>query len=406
MNTFIPSILFDSLYLYNSDMKKLIFITSCTIYFCSSIFINLFGQLSVSMMDTLNMNRTDIAMILTFEALGGLFTSVFLGIYGERYDKLKTIIAATMIMSAGTMSLVLTNGSKELLMVFIFLMIANIGYIAIDLTMNSMIAERYKDKKNYLLPIIHIFYGLGAMAAPLFVMFCSRRFSNGLYGKTYLLLGAITALLGAMMIFAASHSKKTENIRQLNDPLEIFRQRKAWHFLLTAIFYAMFQTGISSWLSDYNISHLHMTPERSGMIISLYFSFALVMRLLSTLILRKISAYRYYRISGILASISLFTAVIADDISLYPLFLILAGFFSGGMVPSFMIIVTDYFPTRQSSSTSIFVFAVCISNLFAPVFGKIIEKDTHDAAMCLIGACLFISAVLIRNHNERKDKHE
>ena len=406
MNTFGKPILINKTYLYNSVMKKTLFITSCMIYFVSSIFINLFGQLTVNVMDVLNITRSRIALILTFEAITGLAASLFLGSYGEKFDKLRTVIVSTVILSIGTLSMIMVRGSNAYYFMFIFLMIANAGYIAIDLTMNSMIAELYRDRKNYLLPIIHIFYGIGAMSAPLFCLLCSKLFSDHLYAMTYFSLGIIALLLSFVLYLSSVRNETARTDVDLEDPLEIFRQKKTWHFLLVAIFYALFQTGMASWLSDYNISHMHMSASYSGMMISLYFGFALIMRLLSTMILRKLHTARYYLLSGIAASVCLFIALASDNVIIYTVFLLMTGFFSGGLVPAYMIVVTDSYPTRQSSSTSIFVFAVCISNLFAPVFGKIIESGTHDAAMYLIGTCLLVSAVLIGIDFERKDKHE
>lgn len=391
-------------YYYNSIMKKTIFITSCMIYFVSSVFINLFGQLSTDIMSSLDISQSKIAVILTFEAVGGLAASLFLGAFGERYDKLKTVIVSAMILSAG-MILMLPAGSLDsYTLIFIFLMIANTGYIAIDLTMNSMISELYREKKNYLLPIIHIFYGLGAMTAPLYVVTCSHLFNNNLYGKTYFICGVASLVLSMILYLSSAKGNTERTYTKITDPLEIFRQRKTWYYLLTALFYALFQTGMASWLADYNINRMNMTASSSGLIISLYFSCALIMRLVSTLILKKMPVKNYYFISGLSASICLITGLCSHNITVYTIMLLLTGFFSGGLVPSYMIIVTDEYPARQSSSTSIFVFAVCISNLFAPIFGKIIENGTRDAAMYLIGACLLVSAVLIGS--ERKNRHE
>jgi fucose permease len=66
------------------------------------------------------------------------------------------------------------------------------------------------------------------------------------------------------------------------------------------------------------------------------------------------------------------------------------------MVPTFMIIASDTFPERPSSSSSIFITAVCIANLIAPYFSRIIETRSHMTLLSLIAVSLILSAIIIK----------
>ncbi len=93
------------------------------------------------------------------------------GLFGERLHKLYGLLAGAVLVGVagvtiGTMPLY-GNDSYGLLLVFA--LIGGVGYITIDLLMNGVIADVFPEKKSTLLPIVHGFYGLGAMLAPLLV---------------------------------------------------------------------------------------------------------------------------------------------------------------------------------------------------------------------------------------------
>lgn len=120
------------------------------------------------------------------------------------------------------------------------------------------------------------------------------------------------------------------------------------------------------------------------------------MRLLSTRILKKVSLSTYYFVCGILSGISLLLGSFSGSDLIYAVFTVLAGFFQGGMVPTFMILASDSFPDRPSSSSSIFVSAVCIANLIVPYFGRIIETRSHMTFLSLIAFSLILSAIILK----------
>jgi MFS family permease len=95
----------------------------------------------------------------------------------------------------GTMPLY-GNDSYGLLLVFA--LIGGVGYITIDLLMNGVIADVFPEKKSTLLPIVHGFYGLGAMLAPLLVTWLTDSGRPATFAVPYLVLGAAALVLGAV----------------------------------------------------------------------------------------------------------------------------------------------------------------------------------------------------------------
>ncbi len=379
------------------SQSKTLFFISCAIYFLAAMFINCFGQASNSMMTCLSISQSKQGAILTYEAIGGILIAIYLSLYGENHNKVKTILLGTILLALGTMLVFIFSFIENpYSFIFISLMLSNIGYTMIDLTINSMICEVYSDNKNKYIPIIHTFYGLGAMAMPSFYLLSTHYAKSNHYAYAYLALGIITIIITFFLLKQiVGKNLSTKIDKKINDPYEIFKTSKAWFLLLAALLFAIFQTGFQSWAADYNLSVLNLSNSYSSIIITSFFAGALVMRLLSSYILNKTKNYKYYFICALLAGISLLTAILSKDNFVYSIFLILTGFFQGGLVPTYMIIVTDCFPSRQSSSSSIFVLAIGISNLLSKLYGLIIEIYSYKILMVILGICLILSGLII-----------
>jgi len=124
-------------------------------------YFNGFGTNAQVTMAFFAITETQLGMILTVQALGCILVSVFLALYGERFNKLRGITVGLSLMGAaalliGTMTLYCKPGNGYIL-VLGFSLIAGLGFITIDLLMNGVIADVYPNHKNTLLPFVHAF---------------------------------------------------------------------------------------------------------------------------------------------------------------------------------------------------------------------------------------------------------
>ena len=155
----------------NKMMMNSFFLICCMIYCFSAAFLNAFGIASPEMQTYLHTSETQQGMILTFQSVGSVLAAIYLAFHGERFNKLKTLAAGALFLSSGSILTGLfpllfpsmTGSRTSYYLLFLSLFFASIGYVTIDLTMNSMIADVYSQTKERRIPILHTFYGLGAM---------------------------------------------------------------------------------------------------------------------------------------------------------------------------------------------------------------------------------------------------
>ncbi len=349
------------------------------------MYYNSFGANAEVTMAYLGIDEVRNGAIMSVQSVGCLAVAVFLGLFGERLNKILALAVGLGLLGAAGLCIGLmpwlAGGSYALMLGFS--LVAGLGFISIDLLTNSVVADVFQGNKNRVLPYVHAFYGGGAMLAPVFVTALVSPERPAL------------AVTGVRIRGGTPYADMSEIRRRARqNPAEIFKESRAWLFLLSGFMNLAFQTGLTTWLPRYCSEVRDIGFTASGLIVTAYFTGALVMRLLSPLAYAKLGVRRFYR--G-----SLLTSAV-----LYVLFLLLPmpywaaagvvgvmGLLQGATVPTLVIICCDAFPERTASASSIIVFGVSLASLVSPVLMGRIMQDSPQAAMLSITACTVIAAL-------------
>ena len=370
------------------------------------VYFNAFGANAESMMDFFGITESRQGFVMTIQSLGGIVMTVLLGLFGERLHKLYGLLAGAVLVGVagvtiGTMPLY-GNDSYGLLLVFA--LIGGVGYITIDLLMNGVIADVFPEKKSTLLPIVHGFYGLGAMLAPLLVTWLTDSGRPATFAVPYLVLGAAALVLGA--VFWAVSRRATPHTpyadmtalrdRSVANPAEIFRDKRAWLYLLCCFLYLCFQNGIAVWLPNYYKTVHHMAGGAANAMLTLFFLGALVVRMLSPLVYKRMSVRTFYLLTCFLSAGVFAVLLLTPSLAVQRVLLVLLGLLQGAEVPALVILCCETFPTRTASASSIIVLGVSLSALIAPtVLGRLIEQVGYGIPLWGLTACLPLSAAVL-----------
>lgn len=384
-----------------------------------AMYFNGFGTNAQNTMAFFNITESQNGLIMTIQAIGCIIVTILLGLFGERINKIYGVMTGMLVMGAagimiGLLPQFCPNGEGYGLMLG-FSLVAGLGYIAVDLLMNGVVADVFPEKKTTILPIVHAFYGGGAMLAPLFVTALIDPDIPDTFALPYLILGAASAVVGVVVFFVAKKvtpetpyaDRQALKRAGAQNPVEVFKSGKAWLFLLACFFYLCFQTGISTWLPKYSTDHLGMEYGNAALMVTLYFLGALVMRLLSPLVYKRISVRNFYIITLLLsAAVFLVFLFVPMQSGLRFALMVIMGLLQGSSVPGLVLMCCDAFPTRSASASSIVVLGVSLAALTAPVaLGRLIESTGYFNAMLLLTVCIPLSvlALLPVNRLGKKD---
>lgn len=372
------------------------------------MYFNAFGANAASMMAFFSIGESRQGFIMTIQAIGGIVMTVLLGLFGERLHKLYGLLVGLVLMSVaglaiGTMTLYVPSGSGYGLMLGLAL-VGGIGYIIIDLLMNGVMADVFPEKKSTLLPIVHGFYGMGAMLAPLLVTALTDTARPGSFSAPYLALGAAGAVvcLGFWWVTRritpqTPYADMTAlRERAMSNPAEIFRDKRAWLYLLCCLLYLCFQNGIAVWLPGY-FKTVRLLPDgTANAMLTLYFLGALVVRMLSPLVYKRLSVRTFYLLTCTLSAPVFAALLLSPSVTVQRILLVVLGLLQGAEVPALVILCCEAFPTRTASASSVIVLGVSLASLFSPmVLGNFIERFGYTAPLWGLIACLPLSAVVL-----------
>ena len=386
--------------------KILFVIIVCfAMYLLYGIYFTAFGANSRNMMRFFAITEGKQGMVMTVQSIGCLVMVVLLGLFGERINKLYGLLIGLIIMGAasiaiGTMTLYTAPGSGYGLLLF-YALIGGIGYIMIDLLMNGAIADIYPDKKEKVLPYVHAFYGLGAMLAPLCVTALTAGAETaGVFAVPYLVFGIAAMVMAAIFAVACRRAMPEtpyadmEKIRSraIQNPAEVFKEKKAWLFLISCFLYLFFQNSLAVWAPTY-FKEVHGMSEAAGNnMLVIYFLGCLVIRLASPLVYKFLSVRRFYLIATTLSAVTFGCMLLTGSMTAKYILIFLTGLLQGSAVPGMVVMCCNAFPERTASASSIVVFGVSVSALIAPpVLGWIIEQTGYTIPMWGICICLLLS---------------
>lgn len=347
-------------------------------------------------------------LIMSIASIGSIVMTVLLGLFGERINKIHGIGFGLALMGLagiliGAMPMYIETGTGYTLMLF-YSLLAGIGYITIDLLMNGVVADVYPEKKDTMLPYVHAFYGVGAMLAPLLVTSLTSVENPQSFARPYLVLG-IAAIVACVCIFWVGKGiapqtpyANMEQMRQraMKNPAEIFKDSRAWLYLLACFLYLCFQTGLSAWLPSYGTERFSIGATEAGSILTMYFLGALAMRFLSPILYKRMKVSTFYMLTIAVSSLLFLVFLMVDlDFTGARIILTCMGLLQGAAIPSLVILCCDAFPERTASASSVIVLGVSLAALVAPVaMGALIQQAGYMLPMLLITACLPLSVAV------------
>lgn len=378
-----------------------------------SLYYNAFGPEVPLMMDFFGRTESQIGLVLTVQAVGTLVASVFLALFGERYNKIHVVCAGLGTLSVCSVAIYLLSvlfpmGQARTAIGYLALLciafVGGVGFTGVDLMINGVINDVYPRTRATLLPIAHAFYGLGAMVIPLIVSRLVDPARPESFSTPYLVIGLVAAAVVVLMLVTGNlYRSETpyadmQALRQRvsENPAEIFREGRSWLFLLAFSLNFMLLSGVSAWLVTYAQRALAFDYASASVLMTLFFGGALVMRFASPLIFRFMPIRRYVVLMPVLAAVTLGVGFAIGNASLLYVLLPLGGFFQGGLIGAMMLICCDAFPERSASAASLASFAIGISTMTTPaIMGAIAERFGFSIPMLGICVSMLLSAPMM-----------
>ena len=391
---------------FSLQLRFLVVICYCA-YVIYSLYFNSFGANATVMMDYFSISKTQQGLILTAQSVGMLGATIFLALWGERYNKINALAFGTALFALGAVAIGLSpfyaSGGGYVLLLLLVLF-TGIGFTFIDVMVNGIITDNSGRAKKTLLPLAHAFFGVGSMCAPLLVTAVVRPQIPSTFASPFSIIGAAAVVLficlagtGKKIIPLTLYADMREIKKQVSkNPAEVFLSKESWILLAASVCYYAYQIGVAMWLPAYCQQILGVEYVLAGRMLTMFFGGSLVMRFLSPLLLKKIPIRGYYFWFALASCACMSAALTAGNLMVVAALVTVAGFLQGANASLLVLMGCDMFPRRTASASAVVMLAVGISSMIFPfVMGTLAESAGFLSSFLFINACCALSAFIV-----------
>lgn len=270
------------------------------------------------------------------------------------------------------------------------------GYVAmglgagiIDAGVNALFMDLYVGRAA-MLNRLHLFFALGALAAPLAV---GLSLGSGAPWQAVVLATALAAVPVAVFLAtrwmpptrgdpAQGNGTAPATLRPLGVPLPLVL------LSLAIACYVAAELGVSSWL----VRYLDDAPIAvATLALSLFWAALALGRLVSSFIVDRMGAVRFATTWAIACGLAIVAAINVPSLPLAVACFAVAGFAAGPVFPMILAIGGTLYPGRASTVSSVLTSAAIVGSLvYPPLMGVV--SDAAGLWVSMLGAGLFAFA--------------
>lgn len=306
------------------------------------------GPLLMSLKDFFKVSSAGISLLYTFMSVGSI-SAVLISSYLIRKTRLKTIgIAAQSIM---VLALYMFSFSKNIYFGIAFYIFIGLSGGLLQVVTNTTIASIHSENRASALSFLHFSFGLGAFIGPLAAGLILQ--NNIPWEYMYYLYSIFSILIVVIYLFIRFPSLIIPEKKNSLGILNFFRDAFLVWLILSIIIYVGIEMGINSWAVNYIGEKFKTKTLFASSILSYFWFFMTVGRLLCIYLTRKFHPVLIMVIFIFLSLAGLSGFVLFDRVWLAFVSVSLIGLSFSGLYPIMLSIGGNRYPEDLSGITYI-----------------------------------------------------
>jgi fucose permease len=307
------------------------------------------------------------------------------GVITERVGRRVILSLAAALLGLGFMSL----GLAPTWAIFLAAGVpAALGAGAIDGGGNGLILDLFPTKRGRSLNLLHLFFSLGALTAPLTV---GRLVEDGVAWESILIATGLIGLVIAALFGLVTMPTGRRTAVPSDEAASGRRIRLAAPLILLGVAIACYvasEVGVSNWLVRF-LEPAPLTVATTAL--SLFWAGLTLGRLVSARIADRFDHVRFAATAAFASAVLLVGATLAPSLELSIALFALAGFATGPVFPMIVAIGGDRYPDRAAAVSGFLTgAAVAGSIVYPPVMGFL--SVTVGLTVAMLGSALFALA--------------
>lgn len=334
-----------------------------------------------------------IGLLFAVQSVGFLVFVLMGGIFADKYG-----IKFISLLSAGGLSIGLCAIVFCPSMYFMYMAVFIVGCAGgfIEVAVNTIISELYRENRTASLNLLHVYFGVGAIVGPVYSGYLIShdiRWQNVYLGLTLfsLLFLFLFAVQKFSYFFVQSTVDKTDKI-ELSIFFKLLRNKLTLVLGVAMAVYVGVEMGINNWIVFYLEKQFDSEKLRASTYLSLYWGLMMAGRLLCMWLAKKsVGAEIQLKAISIFSTISFLLFYFMPSLALAGVFIVLTGFFFSGTFPLIIAIATDRFPQYPGTISGTIIFFSGLGYILFPwLIGRIAQFSDLKTAFILLILLLFI----------------
>lgn len=402
----------------NFKMANLVYV--CILSFLYAMTVTMTGTVLYMILEEFAVSYSTGSLIVVFQSLGGFITILLSRVIIDRHDKMSMINIVFCVLG---ISLVMFSLSKSFVMVTVCFLLLGSGVRMGDTLLNAFLSESYKDsEKNAYLNLAHAIFGIGALIGPIYVLSITVKYDS--WRLAFIILGILLFVTVIISMWCKYHVlNMTSKIKSHNKEMIISENSieicvtsnyetnkfSSYYLYLCMFLYCGHQSLVITWFPTYTNQYLIRSENYSNLIISFLWIGIILGRLLCTILVRRFVIRHLIMFGSATGSFCIFFSILlSNNRSMFLMLTLLAGFFTGAMIPLIILeACSEYKQNIGKTTTTIFLFGVAGNLVFPWLTGfladKIDLKTSINFAWILLVMVFVLSFAAGRCRSEEND---
>lgn len=316
-----------------------------------------------------------IGALVTTSYLGTMVSQIISGPLNDRLGQRPVLLVGIVLAALGTAGMAL---SHSLWIMVPASAVFGVGFGALDVTTNLLIAQRFAANSVPVLNLLHVFFGIGSVIGPAVAGLALDVADTAIPAFW---VGIVIVLLPLPLVLRLSRGPI--EIVDDGEPTTDFR---LWHpllWLLGAILllYVGVEAGLGAWITAYVDRSTSLGEEAGALLTSGYWFALTVGRVLGALYGGRFTAQNVLRacLIGMFAG-GVLLAIGTGNVTLTVIAVLLTGLFSGPPFPTVVAITTATFRRTPGRATSVVVAQASVGASTMPwIMGVLLDKVSPEA---------------------------
>lgn len=381
----------------NSYNKTKVFIAACIGMSFFGISMIVLGSILPILSEKFNLNTGQATALVAFLPIGMLIGSVIFGPIVDRQGYKGLLIISSLLVLIGLEGVAFFE-KVPLVQMSVFLI--GFGGGILNGETNALVSVMYSDsKRNSMLSLLGVFYGLGALGIPVLLSTLLKYFNI-----QHIFMGIGVAMI--ILIIYCIFIKYPEATQKQGFPIsEGFKLLKSRDLLFLSII-LFFQSGVEGVVNNWTVFYLtdfgFMEHSKALLTITVMTASLISARLILVALLKKYSQNKILAASIIIAIVGVFFMIQPNYVTSL-VGMMLVGFGIASTFPIILGIVGTKFPTMSGTAFSIaLVFSLIGNNVMNSITGIWLDKSGAFVYPLILITCFTIIILLFTRVSKNK----